>query len=203
MALFLQCQPNTFSQSQYFLMSTPSKHSGKDTGAAKARLVAMEESWAWLQAQQEREEREMEAVILAEVERVTEERLAEAERQAEAEHCQRAEEAERQWVLEECHQQVEVEQRGSSVEIVAGPSKKRKIQEMVSDKLSEEKSTNTTNREKWSKQGVSIICPASNAGLPGKYASRRPEGLPAGSATSGRWGAAWQRRARKESGSRL
>ena len=83
-----------------------------------------------------------------------EERLAEVERWAEVEHCWRAEEAERQQVLEECHQQVEVEQRGSSVEVAAGLNKKRKIQETVSDKLSEEKSTNTTNRERWSKWGV-------------------------------------------------
>ena len=97
----------------------------------------------------------MEAAIAAEAERVAEEeRLAEVERWAEVEHCWRAEEAERQQVLEECHQQVEVEQRGSSVEIVAGPSKKRKIQEMVSDKLSEETSTNTINRKRWSKWGV-------------------------------------------------
>ena len=46
---------------------------------------------------------------------------------------------------------VEVEQRGSSVEIVAGLSKKKKIWETVSD---EEKSTNTTNRERWRKWGV-------------------------------------------------
>ena len=123
------------------LMSTPSKISSKDTGAAKAQLVAMEESWAWLWAQQEREEREMKAERVAE-----EERLAEVER--------RPEEAKRQWVLEERCQQVEAEQRGSSVEVVAGPSKKRKIQETVSDKLSEEKSTNTTNRKRWSKWGV-------------------------------------------------
>ena len=137
------------------LMSTPSKISSKDTGAAKAQLAAMEVSWAWLWAQLEREEREMEAVIAAEVERVAEEeRLVEAKRRAEAEHRWRAEEAERQWVLEEHCQQVEAEQGGSSVEVVAGLSKKKKIQETVSDKLSEEKSTNTTNRERWSKWGV-------------------------------------------------
>ena len=131
------------------LMSTPSKISSKDTGAAKAQLVAMEESWAQLRAQQEREEREMEAERVAE-----EERLAEVERRAEVECHWKAEEAKRQWVLEERREQVEAEQRGSSVEVVAGPSKKRKIQETVSDKLSEEKSTNTTNRKRWSKWGV-------------------------------------------------
>ena len=136
-------------------MSTPSKNSSKDTGATKAQLAAMEESWAQLQAQWEREEREMEAVIVAKAERVAEgERLAEVERWAEVEHCQRAEEAERRRVLEKHCQQVEVEQRGSSVEVAAGLNKKRKIQETVSDKLSEEKSTNTTNRERWSKWGV-------------------------------------------------
>ena len=41
-------------------MSTSSKNSGKDTGAAKAQLVAMKETRAWLQAQREREEREKE-----------------------------------------------------------------------------------------------------------------------------------------------
>ena len=101
------------------LMSTPSKISGKDTAATKAWLAAMEESGAQLQAQWEREEREMEATIAAKAERVAEEeRLAEVER--------RAEEAERQQVLEECRQQVEAEQRGSSVEVVVGPSKKGK-----------------------------------------------------------------------------
>ena len=136
-------------------MPTPSKISGKDTGAAKAQLVAMEESWAQLRAQQEREEREMETKIVAKAERVAEEeRLVEVERRAEAEHHWRAEEAERQQVLEERRQQVEAEQRGSSVEVVLGLSKKRKIQETVSDKLSEEKSTNTTNWERWRKQGV-------------------------------------------------
>ena len=96
-------------------MSTPSKNSNKDTGAAKAQLAAMEETRAQLWAQQEKEEREMEAVIVAKVERVAEEeREVEVEGWAEVEHCQRAEEAKRQWVLEECHQQVEVEQRRSS-----------------------------------------------------------------------------------------
>ena len=62
------------------LMSTPSKISGKDTVAAKAWLAAMEESWAQLQAQWEREEREMEATIAAKAERVAEEeRLVEVE----------------------------------------------------------------------------------------------------------------------------
>ena len=87
----------------------------------------------------------MEAAIVAEVERVVEEeRQVEVERWVEAECHWRAEEAKRQQVLEECCQQVEVEQRGSNVEITAGPSKKRKIQETVSDKLSEQKSTHTT-----------------------------------------------------------
>ena len=55
------------------------------------------------------------------------------------EGCWRVKQAEQQWVLEEYHQQVEAEQRGSSVEITARLSKKRKIQEAVSDKLSQQK----------------------------------------------------------------
>ena len=42
-------------------------------------------------------------------------------------------------MLEEHCQQVEAKQRGSSVEITVGPSKKEKIQETVNDKLSQQK----------------------------------------------------------------
>ena len=94
-------------------MSIPSKDSSKDAGAAKAWLVVMEESWAQLWAQQEKEEREME------------------------------------------------------------------------------------------KMGVSNNLPCKQCGrLLARHAFRRPEGPPAGSATSRRWGAAWWRRTRREGGLR-
>ena len=71
-------------------MSTPNRNLGKDMGAAKARLFMMEQAQAWLREQREKEERELEAEIVAKAERVQEEeRKAEEEKKAEVE-CRRA-----------------------------------------------------------------------------------------------------------------
>jgi hypothetical protein len=115
-------------------MSTPTNF-GKDTGAAKARLAAMEATRARLRAEREEEEKRLEAEIAAEAEKVEEEeRLAEERRQAEIEQ-RRKTELDRRRALEERRLRVEADQKGSEVEYLSGPSKKRKLEVSVSNKL--------------------------------------------------------------------
>jgi hypothetical protein len=116
-------------------MSTPTNFS-KDTGAAKARLAAMEATRARLRAEREEEEKKLEAEIAAEAKRVEEEeRLAEEERKAEVEKRRKVE-LDRRRALEERRRQVEAEQKGSEVEYLSGPSnKRRKVEVSVSNKL--------------------------------------------------------------------
>jgi hypothetical protein len=116
-------------------MSAPNNNSGKDMGAAKARLLAMEATRLRLRAEREEEERRLEAEIAAEAARVEEEEREE-KRKAEIERIRKAELAERLKALEEHRRQVEAEQ-GNEVEYLSGPSsKKRKVQESVSNKSS-------------------------------------------------------------------
>ena len=68
-------------------MSSVNNNSGKNLGDTKQQLAAMEEQWAQLQAQWEKDKRDMEAAIAAEAKWVEEEEKEQAEerRWAEAE----------------------------------------------------------------------------------------------------------------------